>query len=242
MPIHDWTRAEDGLFHDFHNSWLAHLKDTLNGGLLPTGYFAMLDMRADVYVPDIATLTQNTPESVVARPMISPTAVLTEPVADRTAVAHSRRRTGVRRRLLVRTVRRVVAVIELVSPGNKDGAKQTGAFAAKLIDLVETGIHLAVIDLIPPGASNPGGLHPAIWSVLAAEEPADTPPADRPLSFLSYAASWPPVAYLNYAAIGQPLPSVPLFLSDSYYIPLPLEETYMWCYARIPAILKAELE
>ncbi|MCZ2341629.1 MAG: DUF4058 family protein [Bacteroidales bacterium] len=237
MPIHDWTRADDGLFHDFHNSWLAHLKDTLNGGLLPDGYFAMLDVRADVYIPDIATLTAHPRESVA-----SPLAVLAEPIAERMVVAQGRRQTHVRRRILVRTARRVVAVIELVSPSNKDGPKQTTTFVAKLVDLIETGIHLVVIDLIPPGTSNPGGLHPLIWASLTAGEPADTPPADRPLSCISYAADESPIAYLNYAAVGQPLPGVPLYLTHSYFVTLPLEETYMWCYDRIPGILKAELE
>lgn len=35
MPLHDWTRVEAGMFHSFHNAWITHLGDTLNGGLLP---------------------------------------------------------------------------------------------------------------------------------------------------------------------------------------------------------------
>lgn len=37
MPIHDWTRVEAGIFRDFHFSWIAELKRTLNCGLLPPG-------------------------------------------------------------------------------------------------------------------------------------------------------------------------------------------------------------
>lgn len=24
MPIHDWTRVEAGIFHDFHHAWIAY--------------------------------------------------------------------------------------------------------------------------------------------------------------------------------------------------------------------------
>jgi len=40
MPMHDWTRVSAGTFHDFHCSWIAELKKTLNGGLLPPDYYA----------------------------------------------------------------------------------------------------------------------------------------------------------------------------------------------------------
>lgn len=35
MPIHDWTRADAGIFHALHLKWIAELDKSLNGGLLP---------------------------------------------------------------------------------------------------------------------------------------------------------------------------------------------------------------
>jgi len=35
MPIHDWTRVDTGLFHDFHQGWIRALCDALNAGGLP---------------------------------------------------------------------------------------------------------------------------------------------------------------------------------------------------------------
>ena len=35
MPIHDWTRVDAGLFHDFHQSWTVALRNALNEGILP---------------------------------------------------------------------------------------------------------------------------------------------------------------------------------------------------------------
>ena len=41
MPIHDWTRVDAGLFHDFHQSWTVALRNALNSGVLPADYFAL---------------------------------------------------------------------------------------------------------------------------------------------------------------------------------------------------------
>jgi hypothetical protein len=31
MPIHDWTRVDAGIFHDFHQTWMPEIKRALNG-------------------------------------------------------------------------------------------------------------------------------------------------------------------------------------------------------------------
>ena len=38
MPVHDWTRVEAGIFHDFHTVWIGGLRTALNRALLPPGY------------------------------------------------------------------------------------------------------------------------------------------------------------------------------------------------------------
>jgi hypothetical protein len=30
MPLHDWTRVEAGVFHDFHATWIPEIKKRLN--------------------------------------------------------------------------------------------------------------------------------------------------------------------------------------------------------------------
>jgi hypothetical protein len=32
MPVHNWTRAQAGDFHHFHQRWISALTDALNGG------------------------------------------------------------------------------------------------------------------------------------------------------------------------------------------------------------------
>ncbi|MDA1017373.1 MAG: DUF4058 domain-containing protein, partial [Planctomycetota bacterium] len=56
MPIHDWTRVFPGTFHHFHCSWITHLSEALNSGLLPDDYYAMAEQDADDVIPDVLTL------------------------------------------------------------------------------------------------------------------------------------------------------------------------------------------
>src|SRR3954451_3245538 len=56
MPVHDWSRVDAGIFHSFHSSWITHLMEAMNGGLLPDGYYALSEQHAGVKIPDIITL------------------------------------------------------------------------------------------------------------------------------------------------------------------------------------------
>jgi hypothetical protein len=52
MPIHDWARVDPGIFHHFHTAWITHISDALNDGLLPGGYYALVEQvksDADLY-------------------------------------------------------------------------------------------------------------------------------------------------------------------------------------------------
>src|ERR1700751_1643016 len=58
MPIHDWTRVDAGLFHDFHQDWTIELRRALNAGRLPPGYVALVDQQAGGPIPDVLTLNR----------------------------------------------------------------------------------------------------------------------------------------------------------------------------------------
>ena len=51
MPVHDWTKVDAGIFHDFHCAWIIHLKESLNEGLLPDGFYAMAEQHARDRIP-----------------------------------------------------------------------------------------------------------------------------------------------------------------------------------------------
>jgi hypothetical protein len=63
-----------------------------------------------------------------------------------------------------------------------------------------------------------------IWDRPRDEE--FTPPADKPLTVVSYAAGKETVGYVEPAAVGDVLPERPLFLAADRYVPCPLETTY----------------
>ena len=56
MPIHDWTNASAGTFHDFHQGWTIEIRNRLNNGVLPNGYYAMADQRVSGPEPDVIAL------------------------------------------------------------------------------------------------------------------------------------------------------------------------------------------
>src|SRR5205085_7295069 len=56
MPIHDWTRVRANRFHDFHQSWTIAIRNALNAGQLPAGYFAMVEQKTGGPEPDVITL------------------------------------------------------------------------------------------------------------------------------------------------------------------------------------------
>ena len=103
MPIHDWTRVEDGIFHHFHHSWIEELQRALNAGRLPDDYYAMTAMPHE-------------------SPPSGNIGLLTAPPRVRLA-GESEMEFYLRKQNTV-TVRhvsgdRIVAMIEVVSPGNK---------------------------------------------------------------------------------------------------------------------------
>jgi hypothetical protein len=73
----------------------------------------------------------------------------------------------------------------------------------------------------------------------------DTPfelPPDKPLTLVSYASGAEIVGYVEPIAVGDGLPSMPLFLKPDEYVPTPLESTYQTTWAVCPAPLKDAVE
>jgi hypothetical protein len=74
------------------------------------------------------------------------------------------------RRLVIRhtTGDRIVALLEIVSPGNKQSRGAIQSFVDKAVAALNDGYHLLVLDLLPPGAFDPKGMHGAIGAGSAA--------------------------------------------------------------------------
>lgn len=134
----------------------------------------------------------------------------------------------------------VVAVVEIVSPGNKSSRHALRQFVEKAYELLRQGSHLLVVDLFPPSARDPQGIHKAIWDEIV-DEPF-TPPADKPLTVAAYWAGDPKTAYVEPVAVGDQLPSSPIFLDLGSYVPAPLESAYQTTWDKCPVALKEVVE
>jgi hypothetical protein len=234
VPIHDWTRISSGGFHSFHQDWTIEIYRTLNRGLLPPGYSAFTDLKVDGREPDVTSIR------AVGLPPPGGPAVADRPRARQTARVESDSATYARKanRISVRhEFGAVVAVIEIVSPGNKDSRHAIKAFTDKAVDFLRAGVNLVVVDLFPPTPRDPAGIHQAIWENLT-DEPFEARPADKPLTVASYDATDALTAYVDPVAVGDVLPDAPLFLAAGWHVNIPLERTYQASWAETPHVIR----
>jgi hypothetical protein len=218
MPIHDWTRMEAGDFHHFHQRWISAIADALNTGGLPAGYLAMIDRAFGLPLPDVIGGPFGSGPGSVAREDKPPAARF---VSRFDKGAYSQRADQV----IVRHVEHGdIAVIAIISPGHKGGRIWFRSFVERAADLLNRGVHLLVIDLFPPTPRDPHGIHKAIWDEFN-DRPFEAPPG-KPLTIASYVGGEMPTAFVEPVGIGDPLPIMPIFLSEDRYVPAPLDETY----------------
>ena len=181
MSIHDWTRGEAGDFHDFHQCWVIEIRNALNRGLLPPGYMAMAEQVTGRPIPDVVALPARDEAAEPAGVAIA-TAPPTARVIARFEKANYAKRAD---RVVIKHGRgKVVAIIEIVSPGNKSSRNAMRSFVEKSADILSQGVHLLVVDLFPPTPRDPQGIHKAIWDEFG-DEPFDAPPG-KPLIVASY--------------------------------------------------------
>ncbi|RPI91129.1 MAG: DUF4058 family protein [Planctomycetaceae bacterium] len=239
MPVHDWTRVRANRFHDFHQSWTIDIRNALNGGLLPEGYVALAEQKAGGPAPDVITL------SIPIEPgagMTGGMAVATAPPkttvrTESDALNYARKAN----RIAIRHPDgRLVAVIEIVSPGNKDSKHAIRSFVAKAVEFLFAGVHVLIVDLFPPSRRDPQGLHKLIWDRIQDEDFAL--PVGKPLTLAAYSSGTTICGYIEPVAVGDALPNMPIFLTPDWYVPCPLEATYQHSWAMFPKALKAPLE
>ncbi|MBY0512576.1 MAG: DUF4058 family protein [Gemmataceae bacterium] len=241
MLMHDWRRVKTYVYHDFHAVFIPALRHVLNDGVLPAGYYAMAEQVTRTMGPDVLTL-EVAPGSTPVPPG--------NPAAARLAVADAPPRVRTTGELALRTrhqhrlairqagdIRhssddRLVALVELVSPGNKSARQPLQSFVKKALGAFKNGIHLLVIDPFPPGRRDPNGIHGAIWDELGGDP--YTQPADAALTLASYEADADVVrCYVEPFAVGQMVPAMPLFLEPGKYVLAPLDRAYQAAFAEV---------
>jgi Protein of unknown function (DUF4058) len=236
MPMNDWTRVSAGTYHFFHQRWIMSIADSLNFGGLPKGYYAMAERRSSGLEPDVLTLelpkSNGSFDDATGGVAVATHRPKTRFVVESEQANHARRAD----RLAIYDVDSyLVAIIEIVSPGNKDRPKSLDDFVKKVVQFLDSNVHVLVVDPFPPTRRDPDGIHKAIWDAI--EDEPFALPEDKQLTCVSYSASGP-TAYIEPYAVGDPVPEMPLFLGGIQHVPCPLETTYQATWAVMPEPVK----
>lgn len=238
MPLHDWTRVPAGLFHHFHQDWSIEIARQLNRGRLPKGLSALVEQRAGLRESDVLAIESRihheagdvTGVATMGRPRTSIVRRTTQAIyagrANRIVVRHH--------------LGKIVAVIEIVSPGNKDSRHSLRELVDKTLEFLHNGIHVLIIDLFPPTPRDPHGIHKAIWDEIVEEEFSF--PAGKDRILVSYETGREQAAYVEPVAPGDALPDMPLFLTNEVHVMVPLESTYQATWLSSPEQLRAAVE
>jgi Protein of unknown function (DUF4058) len=235
MPLRDHFRpplADIRSWEGFHSGWPMMIVSTLIRRL-PEGYVAepQVHLGSEIEI-DVATYegdgaefsSSGNPDEgggvatavwAPPRPALTVATDLGEPTEYEVRVYDTRRG------------RRLVAAVEIVSPANKDRPEHRRAFVAKCAALLQERVCVAIVDLVTTRSFN---LYADLMEFIDRVDPAlgESPSG---LYAVSCRASrekkartleiWP-----HSLALGQPLPTLPLWIAPDRAVPLELEASY----------------
>jgi hypothetical protein len=222
MPLHHWPNARVA-WKSFHSFWIAKIAEHLND-VLPPGFQARPTEYLVGIEPDTLFLQQAGQKGarpVAAQPALEAatlTAVLPTPAELPLVGVYS-----------AYDDKRLVAAVEVVSPGNKDRPESLAAFTEKAFLLLHEGVHLLIVDVIRqpqtpirvqvlkrlglPEEINPQRSWISSYCAIALEDPSPR------LEVREWAAD---------VGIAEELPTLPLFLqADQLWVMLEIESTYL---------------
>jgi hypothetical protein len=220
MPLHDWTDRSG--WEGMHIFWMTEIARALRAEL-PPGYRAVIGASPLVAVgtaqvkPDVA-VTNGTPHPAGATP--APPG-LPEPDVE-VAVATLEEDACVQ----VERAGRLVAVVELISPRNKDRPTAREQYAARYLGYLRGGVHLLLVDVHrrPLEFSFPQLIATGLGQVLPA------PPAPSVVSYRVGAAAATGgrllAVWQHPLSAGAALPTMPLPLTLDDSVVIDLEGTY----------------
>jgi hypothetical protein len=217
-------------WESFHSSWATRLADALTERWLPPNYIAEEHAHIGPSVEiDVATFERE----ALATGSEGGGAVATvgakawaPPAADGALPAVFPETFEVRV-LCTDTGPKLVAAIELISPGNKDRPPERRAFATKCASYLYQGISVILVDIVTNRRAN---LHNEILRVMEIPDHLQLPPEAR-----LYAVAYQPLrrgqsdvidVWRSTLALGQALPTLPLGLRADLVIPVDFEATY----------------
>lgn len=233
MPLRDHFRpplSEQASWEELHGQWPATLVQHLRK-VLPEGYVAgpkvhlgaMIEVDVVAYEKDASEGFRGsgdgggTATAVWAPPRPTLTVETELPDYDEYEVRVYDARRG----------RQLVAAIELVSPANKDRPEHRNAFLGKCAALLQKGVAVSIVDLVTTRQAN---LYAELLRFLGQ---ADATLGDEPPALYAASCRWLHrekrsrlEAWSYPLALGQPLPTLPLWLAETRVVPLDLDISY----------------
>jgi hypothetical protein len=123
--------------------------------------------------------------------------------------------------------RRLVAAVEIVSPANKDRPEHRRVFVAKCAALLREHVCVAIVDVV---SSRQFNLYGDLLHLIGQTDPSlapEPPPLYAAVCRWRREGNTPRLETWPHAlTVGQPLPTLPLWLTDTLPIPLELEASY----------------
>jgi hypothetical protein len=236
MPLRDHFHPplDDRLsWEEFHSQWPAMIVQML-ARKLPRRYVAGPRVHSGAFVEvDVATFEKDEPDYpssevgngggggvatavwAPARPTLSVATDL--PAQDEYEVRVYDSRRG----------RRLVAAVEIVSPANKDRPEHRRAFVVKCAALLQQRVSVTIVDLVTARNFN---LYADLLETIGTADPS-LGPEPPPLYAVACRGTkkdkaWLLEAWAQPLTLGQPLPTLPLWLADNLTVPLELEASY----------------
>jgi len=123
--------------------------------------------------------------------------------------------------------RTLVAAVEIVSPANKDRPESRQLFVAKCANLLQKGVCVSIIDLVTIRHAN---LYTELLALIGCSDPSFTP---DPPSIYAVTCRKRTVqrrtrleTWSHALTLGQSLPTLPIWLTETYHVSLDLESCY----------------
>jgi hypothetical protein len=234
MPLRDHFHppwSEQNPWEGFHSAWVNTMVRHLNGVLLPKRFRAFPQIHLGPFVEaDVSTwertddpapggTTEATGNGVT-------TAAWAPPEATQTLEVEFPAQDVFEVRVVdAAQATRLVAVVELVSPRNKDREESRRAFASKCAAYLQERVSLVVVDVVTSRHKN---LHHELLDLFALPHDENGEDSLYAVSYRSrkgqpkwHLDTWSVTLDLNAV-----LPTVPLWLAVNYSVPLDLEKSY----------------
>jgi Protein of unknown function (DUF4058) len=124
--------------------------------------------------------------------------------------------------------RKLVAAIELVSPSNKDRPDSRESFIGKVAELLRQDVCVLIFDLVTESRAN---LYAELLALLGKEDPKLSPVMPHIYAVSLRTRKRPKRrglldAWFYPMTVGEPLPTLPIWLTPELVVQLPLEVAY----------------